>query len=653
MSSSEIRKAAWEDYSDGKTSPDIRKIILSSWDRCKSMSVSMFQKFVPNSLRDESIETLLKNNCDYLEMSRPTLDNLYHFVSGSGIMVALSDEEGFLLDIMGDHPVVKSASRGNWSVGTNWSEKSAGTNAVGTAIYTNQPIQVIGHEHYCICSHAWTGSGAPIHDSLGNTIGSICMTGLSEKMHNHTLGMVVAAAKAIETQMAMKETWNLLNREHHHKSTIIDTISEGLIVVNSKRAITLINKHAQNILKTGQKELIGKHIEEIFGKCKLTQAILNNEVIRDSILTLKFKNNITECNVTCQPIVEENNHDGFVIIISEFSRVKKLAHKIFGTEAKLTFSDIVGKNVKFLETLDVAKAASFTDSNVLLLGESGTGKDIFAQAIHNNSKRAKKPFVAINCGAIPRELIGSELFGYAEGAFTGAKKGGNPGKFELANEGTIFLDEIGDMPLELQIMILRVIEQKTFSRIGGQGLIPVNVRIIAATNKNLEDAVMNNNFRQDLYYRLNVLSINMIPLRERIDDIPLLTERFLSNLSKKMGKENYGVSDEVYRVFSRHNWYGNVRELQNVLERALLLSSEPIINIGDLPYEITRSTSGDNPDGSSTTVKGSLKDVEANAIKKLLDQNEWNISKVSYKLGIARTTLYRKIALYNLKKPNS
>ncbi|MCL4442129.1 MAG: sigma 54-interacting transcriptional regulator, partial [Firmicutes bacterium] len=208
-----------------------------------------------------------------------------------------------------------------------------------------------------------------------------------------------------------------------------------------------------------------------------------------------------------------------------------------GARAKFTFDDLIGKNAAYLKTVQLAKTAANSSSNVLLLGESGTGKEVFAQAIHNAGCRANEPFIAINCAALPRDLIGSELFGYTEGAFTGAKKGGSPGKFELADGGTIFLDEIGEMPLEMQANLLRVLQEKTLVRIGGQQVIPVNVRVIAATNRNLMEEVEKKNFRSDLYYRLNVLTINMLPLRNRKDDILPLTSFFIEKINRRLGRE--------------------------------------------------------------------------------------------------------------------
>jgi transcriptional regulator with PAS, ATPase and Fis domain len=253
-------------------------------------------------------------------------------------------------------------------------------------------------------------------------------------------------------------------------------------------------------------------------------------------------------------------------VLNELKKSRKLAGKILSGKAIYTFDKIIGNNEKFLKTIDYAKKIADSRSTVLITGESGTGKEIFAQSIHNSSIRRDEAFIAVNCGAIPRTLIESELFGYEEGAFTGAKKGGNAGMFELADEGTIFLDEISELPISLQTTLLRVIQEKTIRPIGSDRIIPIDVRLIVATNKDLSKMVSENKFRQDLYYRLNVLNINIPPLRERKEDIPLLINEICKNNNRKIN-----LSDEAIDFLKNYNCPGNIRELQNFINRLLIL----------------------------------------------------------------------------------
>ena len=285
------------------------------------------------------------------------------------------------------------------------------------------------------------------------------------------------------------------------------------------------------------------------------------------------------------------NKDGLVLTIQENKALHKLINKMTATQAEFTFDDIIGNSNVMVKAKKLGRIASRSNANVLLLGESGTSKELFAQSIHNNGDRSGNPFIAINCGSLPRNLIESELFGYEGGAFTGAKKEGRPGKFELANGGTIFLDEIGDMPLDIQVSLLRVLENREVTRIGGTKNIRIDVKVIAATNKNLEELIENKMFREDLYYRLNVLSINVPPLRERNEDIIYLADYFLLKHRKNLLKNISGFTEEVYQIFSTYSWPGNVRELENVIERAVNICEQNIITINELPFSLQESFS--------------------------------------------------------------
>ncbi|MBP2666789.1 MAG: sigma54 specific transcriptional regulator, partial [Firmicutes bacterium] len=302
-------------------------------------------------------------------------------------------------------------------------------------------------------------------------------------------------------------------------------------------------------------------------------------------------------------------------------------------------------------------ATSF--SNVLLQGESGTGKELFAQAIHHHSERSEGPFIAVNCGAIPRELISSELFGYEEGAFSGAKRGGRPGKFELAAGGTLFLDEIADMPLEQQVALLRVLQEKKLVRIGGERVIPADVRVICATNKTLLNEVEKGAFRQDLYYRLNVISITVPPLRERGNDIIVLFQHIIDKIGKERGHK-YSVDEKVLECLRRYNWPGNVRELYNVAERVVSISEEQTIMLRHLPPEIyspqehadrfelqpfPQVVLGDSIKQQRVLA---MEQTEQAEIVAFLNQYGGNISRVAKKLGVARTTIYRKLQRYGI-----
>ncbi len=369
-------------------------------------------------------------------------------------------------------------------------------------------------------------------------------------------------------------------------------------------------------------------------------------------------------------IAEQTVADGFVLILRSIERVQKLVHRMTGARARLTFANAVGESSALKEALRLARLASTSNSTVLLHGETGTGKEIFAQSIHNSSSRANGPFIAINCAAIPRELITTELFGYEAGSFTGADRQGRQGKFEQAQGGTLFLDEIGDMPQDLQTSLLRAIETRTIVRIGGQRVISADVRIIAATHKDLREEVSRGNFRSDLFYRLNVLTIEIPSLRKRSEDIPLLVQHFLQRQSRILGRV-LTITPAAMQVLMQYSWPGNVRELEHTLERATYLMSTSTINVNDLPLDVlqhsdTARLHGLEPENSpvlpvqgqelspaglveqSQVLKRHSMNAEIQAIVQAWQAANGNLSRTATLLHISRTTLWRKMVKYQL-----
>ncbi|MDL2253780.1 sigma 54-interacting transcriptional regulator [Ruminococcaceae bacterium OttesenSCG-928-I18] len=351
-----------------------------------------------------------------------------------------------------------------------------------------------------------------------------------------------------------------------------------------------------------------------------------------------------------------------ILMLTPGREMLRLANRLSSTDTAFLFENIITKDPAMLRTIGVAKSAAGNLGNVLITGESGTGKEMFAQSIHNLSARHKGPFIGINCGAIPRELIASELFGYSEGAFTGAKKGGKPGKFELAAGGTLFLDEIGDMPLEQQVALLRVIQEKKVTKLGGNKPIPLDCRIICATNVDLAAEIERNNFRRDLYYRLNVINVHIPPLRERTGDIPLLLEHFLRSLSDSHNRGAVHFPDEFLPYFLEYSWPGNVRELQNITERLFYLSIDTPLTLEHLPGEMLQER-GETPSTASAEQaphqNRSLGEIlwqekvkkqaeEGERILEVLHHYNGNISKAAKELGMARSTLYKKMEKYKL-----
>lgn len=344
-------------------------------------------------------------------------------------------------------------------------------------------------------------------------------------------------------------------------------------------------------------------------------------------------------------ITKGNDNDRIIPLIhqaTEKAHANKRSAVKIKEKGSYTFNDILGDSPAIKEATKIAQKIAPTDANVLLLGETGTGKEVFANVIHSSSKRSKNPFVAINCSAFPKDLLENELFGHRVGAYTGALKD-KKGLIELANEGTLFLDEIGEMNIDLQAKILRVIENGEFIKVGDEKTSKANIRIIAASNRELKKEIEEGKFREDLFYRLNVFSIELPSLRERMEDIPVLADHFISIYAARENKQGLSIGKEALKLLSSYSWPGNIRELRNVMERAVILSDADIILSEHLPYEIQKQSNNSNNILS-------LSSVEKKHIQKVLQHTKGNKTKAAEYLGIGLTTLYRKMEEYNIEK---
>ncbi|SHH67850.1 PAS domain S-box-containing protein [Caloranaerobacter azorensis DSM 13643] len=444
-------------------------------------------------------------------------------------------------------------------------------------------------------------------------------------------------------------------------NTILDVLNERVVVVDEKGIIIMMSKAYKEFIGCENPE--GKHVTEVIENTRM-HIILKTGVMEIGEIQEVQGNKMVSMRI---PIKRNGKVIGAVgkVMFKDVSDLVTLTNKVNRLEqeleyykrelnkertAKYSFKDIIGSSASIQAVKELAMKVAKTDSNVLITGESGTGKELFAHAIHNASKRYLGPFIRINCAAIPEELLESELFGYEEGAFTGARKGGKKGKFELANGGTILLDEIGDMSIKMQAKLLRVLQEKEIERLGGDVVRNIDVRIIASTNKDLEMLVRQGLFREDLYFRLNVMSIKIPPLRERKEDISILAKKLLVKVSSKLGKYVEGISNDAIKCLESYDWPGNIRELENVIERAInLLDSDLIIKPEHLPEKITKNkTKKYFYEGKG--LKNIIEEIEKEIILKCLEENDWNKNKVAKILGISRVGLYKKIERYNLNK---
>ena len=635
----------------------IRPEILNSWHRCQAFGVDPEDGVSHQLLSDDEIYLLLGRHKAYLDIVRHFMKRLYEFVKGSGFIVMLADERGYVMENLGDSATLELAARVNLIKGACWTEEEGGTNGIGTALALKKPFQVSGREHFCRKLHTWTCSAAPFFAESGELIGALQMSGPASETHQHTLGMVVAAVEAISYQIRVRSRNSDLSVLNDRLNNIFQTMSDGAIIIDQAGAITQINPVAKKFLGAG---ILGRSIDELIGAdTALLKFIQAGRTYKDQEIILETAYGDIHALVTVKPVSNEFGElTGGVIFFNPINKMKKLVNRFGGAQATFSFSDLVGRHETFKKALRLAERAAGNTSHVLLQGESGTGKELLAQAIHNRSLRRKGPFLALNCASLPRDLIASELFGYASGAFTGANPKGRPGKFEMAAGGTLFLDEIGDMPLDQQASLLRVLQDKQITRLGSDRVISVDVRVICATNRDLREEVAKGNFRKDLYYRLNVILVQVPALRERGDDVLFLFDYFLQKIAGKLNLSVSQVDSAVRDCLRAYSWPGNVRELENVVEKMLNLAEAGRISIAHLPAEILAHVgsvaavpppagASDNPDKN---YKQMLGESERRILLDLLQDHHGNVSRIARAMGVSRNTIYRKMRHHEISK---
>ncbi len=651
LSKNKLVKKEWEKFVSDKNinQEKVRKVILESWERCRNFEVDP-NKGKGHITSEDTLKRIKKQNKDLIEIAEPFMSELAELVKDSNIVVVLTDAKGMILETVGDEIILNDADELRFVPGSYWSEEKVGTNAIGSAIKIDDSLQVNGCEHFCREHHSWTCSAAPIHDPDGNLIGIIDMSGPFKKAHSHTLGMVVAAAKSIENQLSLISKNRELRSANQFSNAVFNSMSEGLISINKYGEVIAINDSASKMLGIDKEEAKKRDIKDIIGEQPAVEKMLTNQKSfnDEDIYIYKSKERLY-FNSSARMILNKNGAaDGFIIIIRKMKAVKKIVNRMAGSEARFSFRDIIGENRYLKKVVELGRRISNSNAAVLIEGESGTGKEMMAQAIHNASPRKNNVFVSINCAAIPQSLLESELFGYEGGSFTGARKKGRPGKFELASGGTLLLDEIGEMPLNMQASLLRVLQEKEINRIGGLEAVPVDVRILASTNKNLEEEVDKGNFRKDLFFRLNTVKIKMPALRRRLDDIERLVEHFIFILNQRSEKNIHAVENEVIDLLKDYDWPGNVRELQNVIERAVLLSEDGYIRVDHLPEELISKEEEIQEISSDSLPLLKLKEMEKIMLQHSLEESR-TITEAAKILGVSRSTFYRKADKFNLK----
>lgn len=613
----------WKRFINGESvEAEVTPSIYRSWQRSIEFNVDHTVISNEDILSTPSLTQRRDAQETLIRASEPVLPYIFSLLGNTNYTVLLGDNDGYIIEAIGDAPFMSKAQKVNLSPGASWREEVRGTNAIGTALTDNAPISVFGWEHFVHDNNFLACWAAPIQNSLGAPLGVLDISGEVSPDRQKILTIAMMGASMIEKNLRLFELENQLKFYQEGAKLASSLLQQGFIAINHNGIITNINPLGAALLGRKAENIVGQLAAEVFSTPK-------GWMLSGHSLDLHLKDSSgKDISSHLKRVVTEDGQSLGAVGTLQLSKVP----------SSQALSNIlwIGQSQLSQRTLARASKVASTHSSVLIHGESGTGKEIIARTIHQLSPRHDGPFVALNCASLPASLIESELFGYVEGAFTGASRGGKPGKFELANKGTIFLDEIGDMPLNVQVALLRVLQEKEVSRIGDDKARKIDVRILAASHKELSALVASELFRLDLYYRLKVVTLELPPLRDRAEDILDLVPYFIRKACESFDSPILGIDEDVYAHLLAQPWPGNVRELENCIESMVALAEGPTLTVADLPDEFQTSALKTEPEPL-------LEQQTKQAILYALTQTKGKIAPAAKLLGIGRNTLYRKI----------
>jgi transcriptional regulator of acetoin/glycerol metabolism len=632
--------------------------ILNSWERCLTRhNIDPSTKVKPRILTGSALREHQEPLEEFLFIARSGIKSLYENLVAAGYVVLLGDADGVTIDFMGNPKDERENREAGLYLGSVWNEAVEGTCGVGTCIEERRPITIHRDEHFRARHIGLSCSTTPLFLPDGTLLGTLDISLLRPPEGRESqllaLQMVNYSARLIENAYFLrlfKDNWII---RFNSMQAFVEVVAENIVAVNSEGFVVAANESAMREL--GRKEgfsPLNRHVSDVFDmsfKDLMHHAVHRTTTIlpmRATHTGLQYYSTFRAPEVQTVPLKDTSATGD-----KEFQAKQK-------SKSYLTLDYLAGTDPRMMHNVSCAKRVMNKDISLLLIGETGTGKEVFAQAVHQASERASRPFVALNCASIPESLIESELFGYKQGAFTGANSKGMRGKILQADGGTLFLDEIGDMPLNLQTRLLRVLAEKEILPLGGETPLRVDLHVICATLRNLEELVRNGQFREDLYYRLNGFTINLPPLRER-QDRALLIENVLA---AEAGKDQpVRIDPEAFEMLLNYPWPGNIRQLRNVLRYSIAINESGVIGLSDLPADITQLAIP-FPSAKATVntlAKDSLPcavtdtdDHEHKVVSGVLRKHKWNITDASRELGMSRSTLYRKMRKHSIIPPN-
>jgi transcriptional regulator of acetoin/glycerol metabolism len=628
--------------------------VTRSWYRClREYRIEPSAPRQNTVLNSQSLKELQQRMGELLPVARAEMESLYEQIAGSGFAVILSDTQGVVLTTITDPALQREFRQAGLSLGALWDERHEGTNGIGTCLAEGCPVTVHREEHFRGYNLSLSCSGAPILDPHGSIIAvldaSTANSSDSRLIQRHTMALVNMSAHLISR-------WNFLNEfsqswilRFHSRPEFVGLLHEALVAIDGAGNILAVNESA--LLQLGcpaRKALIGEPIERFF---QFDFATLERRAqfepstiwpVRDLAHGRRF---FAIARAPLRPAVRT----------LELAAPNSVDDAPEGTQRR-SGQHHVGEDAQMRKNLSFGRQLFAKQVPILLQGATGTGKEAFAKALHHSGLWFDKPFVTVNCAAIPESLIESELFGYTRGAFTGAVKEGRTGKILQSNGGTLFLDEIGDMPLMLQTRLLRVIEEREVVPLGSDQAIPVNLHVISATHRDIHRMIQDGEFREDLYYRLNGITLHLPLLRDRSDRADLIRTLLQE---ENAGQESIEIAEDAFHKLLDYSWPGNIRQLRNALRTASALCRDGIIRLSNLPQEILHTDASARmpaPPSAAANVESvaaalpsdALRDAECAALLRELERMHWNISRTAQALGISRNTLYRKIHKHNI-----
>ncbi len=634
---------AWERHQEGRQDDEaaaqgVRSEIDRSWLRSTSAGIDPDRGEAPPAEAPDDLDRLLTANRELCRAARGSLDKIGRMLAGTEAMMILTDRAGLVIEAIGDPKTIAEGEKINLRVGRLWNEHAVGTNGIGTALWAGKPMFVHGSEHFVGALKEWSCAAAPIRNPLDQSVmGAVDLSGLTKIFREHNAAFAAAAAGEIQAALAQA-----VNEE---RIRLLDALIEQVPVAGHEDGIIILDCKGRVLHRRGVERLIladGSELDARMGRrlVDLPDAVPPDEIAA-RLASLPCR------GVKSLRIDGEVRGVALVIDTKRERRHPSAPFVAMSAPRAAQAGAIVAECPAMLEAIDLARRVARVDAAVLVEGETGTGKELFARLIHAEHSGARKtPYVAINCGAFSRELFGAELFGHVEGAFTGATREGKAGKLEQAGGGVFCLDEIGEMPLEIQPYLLRVLEERVVYRIGDSRARPFDAHLVALTNRDLGADVEAGRFRRDLYYRINAVTVRVPPLRTRGEDVLLLLDHFNRQIAGEFGLEPLRFSADLRNVFLGHRWPGNVRELRNLVQRLHTVSGRREVTMSDLPGEIGEGA----PPGEERQDRGSLKSAERAIILQTVERFDGNLSRAAKALGITRPTLYRKLRLYNITR---